>query len=368
MKITRIEVYAHTFKLKTVYRLSGGRVYEGMESTFVALHTDEDLTGWGEGCPWGANYAHEFVGGLRAGIAELAPTILGRDPVGVEAMTEVMDAALKGHWYVKSAIDAACWDIAGKVARRPTCDLLGGQYGGDIRINRGIQSGAPDDMLAQLSKYREEGFDTFSCKLSGSDLTADIEGMTALLTSRLPHERFTADYNGGLSVADAITFSSAVKDPHLTIEQPCRTYEACAAAAPKMRHPVRLDEIILSPADVHRALSDGIAQSIVIKIGRIGGLTKARRIRDLCALSGVTVLVQDSGGSDVSTAAIASFARSTPPAILHSGIDLRYFADHVVFDGLPNSVGGCLVPSGAPGLGVEPRSDMLGKPIAVYEL
>ncbi len=52
--------------------------------------------------------------------------------------------------------------------------------------------------------------------------------------------------------------------------------------------------------------------AINLKISKVGGLTKAREIRDLCISAGVAMTMEDSWGGDIVTAAIAHLARSTP--------------------------------------------------------
>ena len=117
-----------TLPLERPYRLSGGRLrFESLDSTVVGVETDDGIVGWGEGCPWGATYLPAFGGGVRAGLEQIAPQLLGCDPRRVDVINGVMDAALPGHPYVKSALDIACWDILGKAAGLALCELLGGR-------------------------------------------------------------------------------------------------------------------------------------------------------------------------------------------------------------------------------------------------
>lgn len=100
------------------------------DATVVYVQTnDPDIYGVGENTPLGSFYLPAYAEGTRAGIALLAPHLLGKDPANLNGINRLMDAALKGHPYVKSAIDMACWDIVGKVAGLPVCDLLGGRLG-----------------------------------------------------------------------------------------------------------------------------------------------------------------------------------------------------------------------------------------------
>ena len=129
MKIVRISVFGLTLPLQRPYELQGGRLrFEQLDSTLVRLDTDEGVSGWGEACPWGSTYLPAFPKGIRAGIEELAASLLGQDPRRTDVVNTVMDTALPGHPYVKSAIDIACWDILGKVTGLPcvTCWEAGG--------------------------------------------------------------------------------------------------------------------------------------------------------------------------------------------------------------------------------------------------
>ena len=115
MKIKRVTVYQVDLPLhEGSYQWSGGKSVEVFDSTIVRIDTDEGVVGYGEICPLGPFYLPAYATGARTGIAELAPQILGEDPTELAVINRRMDAALKGHPYVKSAIDIACWDILGQ--------------------------------------------------------------------------------------------------------------------------------------------------------------------------------------------------------------------------------------------------------------
>ena len=137
------------------YKWSGGKSVEVFDSTVVAVETDDGRVGHGEVCPLGPAYLPSYAAGARAGIAEIAPQLLGVDPTALDKLNRRMDAALKGHPYVKTAIDMACWDLLGQIAGLPVCQLLGGRYGDDIVLYRAISQQAPDDMAANVAGYRD---------------------------------------------------------------------------------------------------------------------------------------------------------------------------------------------------------------------
>ena len=119
MKINRISAYQVNLPLhEGSYNWSGGKSVTIFDSTIVRIDTDEGLTGWAEVCPLGPFYLPAYAEGVRAGLRELAPHLIGHDPTRIMPINKLMDSALKGHPYVKSGIDIACWDILGKHSGR----------------------------------------------------------------------------------------------------------------------------------------------------------------------------------------------------------------------------------------------------------
>src|SRR6188768_1915859 len=129
MKITRIAAFQVALPLhEGSYQWSGGKSVAVFDSTLVRVETDTGLAGYGEVCPLGPAYLPAYADGVRAGLRELAPHLLGLDPRDLGVLNVRMDAALKGHPYVKSGIDIACWDLLGKATGLPVCTLLGGRF------------------------------------------------------------------------------------------------------------------------------------------------------------------------------------------------------------------------------------------------
>ena len=96
MKITRISVYHIDLPLEFPYWLSGGRLkFEVLDATIVKIETDAGITGHGEVCPLGPFYLPSYAAGARAGIGELAPHLLGRDPTQLDTLNRAMDTALQ---------------------------------------------------------------------------------------------------------------------------------------------------------------------------------------------------------------------------------------------------------------------------------
>jgi len=127
--------------------------------------------------------------------------------------------------------------------------------------------------------------------------------------------------------------------------------------------PFVLDEVIDDLAMVLRGVSDQAMDVINLKISKVGGLTKARQIRDLCVSLGIAMTIEDTWGGDIITSAIAHLAHSTPPELLFTSTDFNSYVTVSNAEGAPQRQNGRLAASMAPGLGVTPRFEVLGSPV-----
>ncbi|PMY64054.1 MULTISPECIES: mandelate racemase/muconate lactonizing enzyme family protein [Pseudomonas] len=312
MKIISIKVFQFDVPLKEKYSLSGGRLqYASLDTTIVLVTTDSGLVGVGESCPWGATYLPAYAKGVRAGIDELAPHLLGENPLHLDQLNERMDVMLPGHPYVKAAIDLACWDILGKHCQLPVYTLLGGRFQDSVALQSSIPTDDAAQMMAHLERARNQGYRTHSCKV-GTGIDDDVAQIKYLLDQRVPGEVITFDVNRAWTVAEAVAVMNSVADPTVCFEQPCESMDQCRAVRELTRNPIILDESIVTFADLVQAQRQNIAQLIGLKIGRVGGLTKARQMRDFCIHHGIRMNIEDVGGTQVSDSAVMHLAASTP--------------------------------------------------------
>ena len=363
MKITRILAYRVELPLhETTYKWSGGKSVTVFDSTIVRVETDDGIVGHGEVCPLGPFYLPAYADGVRAGIRELGPHIIGEDPRQLARLNRTMDAALKGHPYVKSGIDIACWDILGQTTGLPVCELLGGRYGDDVLLYRAISQESPAEMAAKVAGYRAEGYRRFQLKVGG-DPDVDIERIRAVAEQLERGDRLVADANTGWVQHEAVRVAKAVRDVDVYIEQPCLTYEECLAVRRQCPHPFILDENIDDIGVLLRAKADLAMDVVNLKISKLGGLTKIRQARDLCVSMGIAMTIEDSWGGDIATAAIAHLAQSTPTEFLFTTTDFNSYVTVSTATGAPERVNGRMAASSGPGLGVQPRMDVLGAPV-----
>jgi L-alanine-DL-glutamate epimerase-like enolase superfamily enzyme len=366
MRIDKISIFQVDLPLhEGSYNWSGGKSVSVFDSTIVRVETDEGVVGHGEVCPLGPFYLPAYAKGARAGIEELTPHLLGEDPTQLDKLNRRMDTALKGHPYAKSAIDIACWDILGQVCGQPICTLLGGRYGDDFVLYRAISQETPEAMAAKVAGYRKEGYRRFQLKVGGHPDT-DIERIRAVSAELEPGDVLIADANTGWLKHDAARVVRAVNDVDVYIEQPCDSYEECLSIRRRTDHPFVLDESIDSIDALLRGQSDDAMDAVNIKISKLGGLTRARQARDLCVSVGLAMTIEDSWGGDITTAAIAHLAHSTPTELLFTSTDFNSYVTVSTAEGAPQRRHGRMAAPTAPGLGISPREEVLGAPVATW--
>jgi L-alanine-DL-glutamate epimerase-like enolase superfamily enzyme len=196
----------------------------------------------------------------------------------------------------------------------------------------------------------------------GGDPDEDIERIRAVSRILQPGDKLVADANTGWLMHEAARVVRAVRDIDVYIEQPCESYDECLSIRRRTDHPFVMDEHINGMAVLLKAHADRAADVVNIKISKFGGLTRARQARDLCVSLGIAMTIEDSWGGDITTAAIAHLAHSTPTEYLFTSTDFNSYVTVSNADGAPQRDNGRMAASTQPGLGIQPRFDLLGDP------
>jgi len=366
MKITALNVYQVDLPLKEGrYSWSNGNFVEVFDSTVLEIVTDEGLNGYAECCPLGSAYLPSFALGVRAGLAELAPHLIGQDPQNIGAINRTMDAALRGHPYAKAPVDIACWDLLGKATGLPVYTLLGGAAQDDVVLYRAISQESPEIMAKKIKGYAAEGYTKFQLKVGG-DANEDVERILATRAVLKPSDILVADANTGWTRHEAARVVGAIAGLDVYVEQPCLTYEECVSIRRRTALPFVMDEVIDTPNTLVRGIAEDAMDVINLKISKVGGLSKARLMRDLCLEHGIPMTIEDTWGGDITTATIAHLARSTPADFTFSATDFNSYGTVTIAEGAPSRVNGRMTAPDRPGLGITPVFDALGDPVARY--
>ena len=307
MKITRVRAFRQLQPFRRGNYAMGHVGSAAFDSTIVALDTDEGITGFGEMAVISAVYADSFAAGARAGIADLAPLLLGADPTQPRAVLALLDGAMRGQPYVKSALDMACWDVTARAAGRPLCEALGARFGDAVPLYNVVTVLALDEAVALARELVADGYRRLQVKV-GTVPEADAERLAAVRDAVGDEIVLFADANGAFTAGGARRFLRATRDLEYILEQPCRTYAECASVRRAADRPLVLDESIVTLDDLLRAHREGVADGITIKLQRVGGITRAMLIRDVAVELGVEVTVEDAGGASLVTAAVVHSA------------------------------------------------------------
>jgi L-alanine-DL-glutamate epimerase-like enolase superfamily enzyme len=366
MRIAKIDVFGLALtNAHGTFELSGGRALDAADSTLVRITSDTGLEGWGESCPLTGAYLPAFTGGIRAALDEIAPRLIGVDPRNLAAVTARMDGALRGQAAAKCPLDVACWDILGRFAGLPLTTLLGGLVREDLPLYEAIPIGSVEQTEERVRASLARGFRRFQLKVGG-DPRADVVVVRRVVEQVGVGALVIVDANGGWRLDDALVAARGLADLPIYLEQPCPTLEACARVQGVTGLPMIYDEVVVDAESLVAAVRDGGASVVNLKLTKVGGLTHLRVLRDLAASLGVRVMLEDSWGGDIASAAISHIAASAPAgALLATTFVNDATREHIGGHQPRSSNGQGNVPAGA-GLGIDVELELLGTPTATY--
>ena len=367
MKITAIRLFQTDLPYRDPegYAWGAGNVIKVARATVVEVSTDAGLTGVGEFTPCGENYMVAHSEGVLAAARLMASSLLGEDPRQLYRMERLMDHLIDGHGYAKAPFDAAFWDIAGQASGQPLWMMMGGKLCDGAPMYRVAPQNDPEALPANLDRLRSWGYRQFQIKV-GADWVSDIERIRQAVPLLKPGEKAMADANRGWRVDNALRVARATQDLDYIFEQPCYTYEECLSVRRRIDLPMKLDEVVTGIDMARRIVNDHAAEMCCLKISNLGGLSKARRVRDFLIDHGIPVVSEDTWGGEITTAALSHFAASTPAEMLINSTDLHNYNTRSTGKPGPETRDGRLYASDAPGLGVVADYDSLGAPIAEF--
>lgn len=367
MKIAMIDVYQRELPVQgRAYRMSHADVVS-LDTTVVRIVTDTGMTGWGETCPIGPTYQPHHAGGARAALAEMAPGLIGQNPLTIELARTAMDQRLAGHGYAKAALDTALWDLAGHHYDARVCDLLGGARQERLPSYYAIGVSEPEETAAIAREKVAEGFSRIQVKLGGRPIEVDIAALHAVHDAVGGSVRLAADANRGWSSRDTLLFSNACADIAVVLEQPCNRIDEIVSIRAQLHHPVYLDENTADVATVIQAIAVGVCDGFGLKLTRVGGISAMRTIRDICAARSLPHTCDDAWGGDIIAAACVHIGATVQPELLDGvWIAAPYIAEHYASGGgIAIRDGFIDVPRGA-GLGLDIDPAVFGEPVARY--
>ena len=218
--------------------------------------------------------------------------------------------------------------------------------------------------MAEIAKAaKAEGIFQFQVKV-GADASwaEDVKRIKAVREAVGDGYVVYADWNSGATVYDAIRVGHAVRDLDIMLEQPCETLEAIAEVRRNTNLPMKVDEAGHDMASLLKAHELGCMDVVALKLSKFGGLSVLRRARDLCTHFETMMVIEDTWGSDIATAAAVHLGMTVDPKLVLNVCDLSgYVSPHLADDG-PIRKDGRLSVGDAPGLGITIDESRLGEP------
>ena len=355
MRIDQVEIRYIQLPLVHPFETSFGR--EDLRHTIIVTIQGEGLTGRGEAAtsegPW---YEYETVETAWHVLRDfLGPRLVGQD-VSTARHAAMLMAPVRGHHLAKMGMEAAICDLQGQAEGKSLSSLLGGTR---ETVAVGVSIGVQDsvrDLIERIEGFLVNGYRRVKIKIRPG---WDID-VVRKVRKHYPDLSLMVDANSAYSLGDSDLLAALDEYGLLMIEQPLAHDDLVdhAELQRRLRTPICLDESVPSLAAARAALVLGSGRIINIKPGRVGGLTVARDIHDLCQRRDVPVWcggMLETGIGRAHNVALASLPGFTLPGDISASA--RYFHQDIVEPAFTvNPDGTMTVPSG-PGLGVKVMLD-----------
>jgi O-succinylbenzoate synthase len=326
MKIERVTLHHLRMPLVTAFETSFGREVE--RECIILTVESGGLTGIGE-CVASRDpgYSYETTGTAWHILRDfIGPQVIGAQVRSIHDYRRLVDR-IRGHQLAKAGLEMALWDLFGKMEGKPLYDMLGGERRPiEVGVSVGLQE-TPAALVEVVRRYVEEGYARIKIKIKPRRDVADSQAVRAAF----PAIRLQVDANSAFDLETARTLRPLDELDLLLIEQPLfeddiwdhRKLQA------EFRTPICLDESIVSPRHARYALEMKACRIINIKAARLGGLSQAVEVHDLCRRSGMPVWcggMLETGVGRAANLALASLPGFTLPGDI-SASDRYYNRD-----------------------------------------
>ncbi|MEG0383701.1 MAG: o-succinylbenzoate synthase [Solibacillus sp.] len=287
MKITEITIRHLQMKLKAPFTTSFG-TFSNKDFLVLEAKDESGTIGWGESVAFHSPWYNEETLKTNWHMLEdyLIPLILNKEINHPDEVSEIFEPIRKNNM-AKSTIEGAIWDIYAQQTNQSLAAALGGKKDKiEVGISIGIQK-SMDDLVALVDEYVNEGYKRIKVKIKPG---WDIEVMRTLRET-FPGVAIMADANSAYRLADMELLKQLDEFNLTMVEQPLASDDIIdhASLQKQMTTPICLDESIHSLEDARKAIEIGATKIINIKIGRVGGLTEAKKIHDYCEAQGIPV-------------------------------------------------------------------------------
>ena len=355
MKLSKITLYPLRMPLVSHFETSFGRIYD-RECVLVKIES-EGLVGWGE-CvaDHDPGYSYETTGTVMHILKDFAlPRLVGQDVRNAADFQRRVDA-IRGHNLAKAGVEMALWDLLGKRDGKSLKQMLGGVRDSvEVGVSVGLQD-TTEDLVRVVEAYIGQGYRRIKIKIKPG---RDVSEAHAVRKAN-PNIKLQVDANSAYSLETAVALKPLDDLDLLLIEQPLfeddiwdhRLFQK------QLRTPICLDESIISPRHARYAIEMEACRIINIKPGRVGGLSQALEIHDLCKKVGMPVWcggMLETGIGRASNLAVASLAGFSLPGDISASN--RYYTRDVTHERFKLNADSTITVPTSDGLGVTVDED-----------
>ena len=354
MKIARIELADCIMPKEDptwAFALAASPITEGVILTLTA---DDGTKGYG----YGSATAHmgAALEGMRATLGRFEPLLVGRDPMGIEAILAELERNLHGNEQVKAAVDCALHDLVARKLGVPLCQLFGGKLRDSVPILRILALKSPPEMAAGAQKLVDKGYRYLKIKVHG-DVAEDVARVKAIRQQVGDAVHLTIDANQSYEVKDAIRALCRMAEYDIDLaEQPVAIDDLAGLKLVTDSVPVTVeaDESASSLKRVMQLVAGRIVDAVSLKIPKLGGLRNTLAAARICEAGDVKYRLGAAVGSRLLSAHAMHLAAALPG--VDYACELGEF-DRLLddpFEGIEIEKGSLRLPEGVAS-GVRPR-------------
>ncbi|HDR8103309.1 dipeptide epimerase [Bacillus cereus] len=305
MKITAIHLYAIRLPLRSPFVISYGS-YSDMPSIIVKMETDEGIIGYGEGVADDHVTGESWESTFHTLKHTLTPALIGKNPMNIEKIHDMMDNTIYGVPTAKAAIDIACFDIMGKKLNQPVYQLIGGRYHEEFPVTHVLCIADPEDMAEEAASMIQKGYQSFKMKV-GTNVKEDVKRIEAVRERVGNDIAIRIDVNQGWKNS-ANTLTALRSLGHLNIdwiEQPviADDIDAMAHIRSKTDLPLMIDEGLKSSREMRQIIKLEAADKVNIKLMKCGGIYPAVKLAHQAEMAGIECQVGSMVESSVASSA-----------------------------------------------------------------
>ena len=359
LTISQVELYKLSIPLIEPFITSLGKD-ESAHNVLVRITTAEGLVGYGECSPYMPVNGESQETCLVVG-KYLATALNGKNALNIEKCVDIMDAVIYGNTSIKSAFDMALYDLASQHAGLPLYLFLGGEKSKIIITDYTVSIGDPEKMATDAVRIKNWGYPAIKVKL-GKNGADDVERIKAIRRAVGDEIPIRIDANQGWKLKEAIETLEKLKVYNIQYcEEPIARWKFMKLKKVRKNSliPIMADECCGDEHDVERLIELEACDMMNIKLGKSGGIFKARKMAAMAEAANIHLQVGAFLESRLAMTAFAHFALSNP-MIKHYDFDTALmFSEDPIEGGIRYEQNGTIHVPESIGLGATVKEEWL---------